>query len=120
LDLDLLFEHSPGGYRVRVLRSPAGDGQSVGFARPFTDLELENFVLKVGQFRGRARRIEAAPVTQDSELQNICSGQRSAPQATNLKITPIGGSSCACHPPADHAPRPLGGTQTYQTAAGGP
>jgi Flp pilus assembly protein TadD len=62
LDLDLLFEHSPDGYRVRVLRSPAGDGQSAAFARPFTDLELENLVLKVGKFRTRSRRIEAAPV----------------------------------------------------------
>ena len=41
---------SGGGYRVQVLRSPAGDGQSAMFALPFTALELENFVLKVGRF----------------------------------------------------------------------
>ena len=62
LDLDLLFARSQDDYRVRVLRSPAGDGQSVAFCRPFTDLELENFVLKVGRFRARTRRVEAAPV----------------------------------------------------------
>jgi tetratricopeptide (TPR) repeat protein len=63
LDLDLLFARSQSGYQVRVLRSPAGDGQSVNFAVPFTDLELENFVLRVGRFRARTRRVEAAPVT---------------------------------------------------------
>ncbi len=62
LDLDVLFGRSEGGYRVQILRSPAGDGQSVTFARPFTDLELENFVLKVGRFRAQMRRVEPAPV----------------------------------------------------------
>ena len=58
----MLFGRSEGGYQVRILRSPAGDGQSVTFTRPFTDLELENFVLKVGRFRARTRRVEPAPV----------------------------------------------------------
>ncbi len=62
LDLDVLFGRTEGGYRVQILRSPAGDGQSVTFARPFTDLELENFVLKVGRFRARTRIVEPAPV----------------------------------------------------------
>ena len=62
LDLDVLFGRSDGGYQVQILQSPAGDGQSVTFARPFTDLELENFVLKVGRFRARTRRVEPAPV----------------------------------------------------------
>jgi tetratricopeptide (TPR) repeat protein len=62
LDLDLLFRRSEDGYQVEILRSPAGEGQSVTFAWPFTDLELENFVLKVGRFRARTRRVEPAPV----------------------------------------------------------
>jgi len=62
LDLDVLFGRSEGGYQAQILRSPAGDGQSVTFTRPFTDLELENFVLKVGRFRARTRRVEPAPV----------------------------------------------------------
>lgn len=62
LDLDVLFGRSEGGYRVQILRSPAGDGQSVTFARPFTDLELENFVLRVGRYRAQMRRVEPAPV----------------------------------------------------------
>ena len=63
LDLDLLFARSEGRYLVRVLRSPAGDGQSVKFAQPFSDLELENLVLKIGSARARTRRGDAAPVT---------------------------------------------------------
>lgn len=62
LDLDLLFTQSENGYRVQVLRSPAGDGQLAVFDAPLTDLELENFALKVGRFRGRTRRVDAAPV----------------------------------------------------------
>jgi tetratricopeptide (TPR) repeat protein len=62
LDLDLMFTRSEAGYRVQVVRSPAGDGQLAVFDAPFTDLELENFALKVGRFRTRTRRVEAAPV----------------------------------------------------------
>jgi tetratricopeptide (TPR) repeat protein len=61
-DLDLLFGRSGTGYQAQILRSPAGDGQTVTFARPFTDLELENFVLKVGRFKARTRRVDAPPV----------------------------------------------------------
>jgi CHAT domain-containing protein/thiol-disulfide isomerase/thioredoxin len=66
-DLDVLFDHSGTGYKAQVVRSPAGEGQAVTFSRPFTDLELENFVLKVGQFRTRTRRSEAAPVAAAKE-----------------------------------------------------
>jgi hypothetical protein len=62
-DLDLLIDRYGDGYRARVLRSPAGDGQTLTFDRPFGDLELENFLLKMGRSRGRTRRIESAPVT---------------------------------------------------------
>jgi tetratricopeptide (TPR) repeat protein len=62
LDLDLMFTRSETGYRVQVVRSPAGDGQLAVFDAPLTDLELENFALKVGRFRARTRRVEAAPV----------------------------------------------------------
>jgi tetratricopeptide (TPR) repeat protein len=62
LDLDVLFGVSGAGYQALVTHSPAGDGQSVTFGPLLTDLELENFVLKVGRFRSRTRRVEAAPV----------------------------------------------------------
>jgi tetratricopeptide (TPR) repeat protein len=62
-DLDLLIDRDGDRYRARVLRSPAGDGQAVTFPRPFSDLELENFLLKMGRSRGRTRRIESTSVT---------------------------------------------------------
>jgi tetratricopeptide (TPR) repeat protein len=62
LDLDLLIERTDDArYRARVLESPAGNGQVVTFARPFSELELENFVLKLGLSRVRTRRVEAGP-----------------------------------------------------------
>ena len=63
LDLDLLFSEAGTSYRAVVTRSPAGDGQSVSFELPVSGLELENFILKVGSFRSRTRRIEPTPVT---------------------------------------------------------
>lgn len=68
LDLDLLFSRAEGGYQALVTRSPAGEGQSAIFDRPFSDLELENFVLKVGMFRAaRKRRIDSRPVAAAKE-----------------------------------------------------
>jgi len=62
-DLDLLIDRDGDRYRARVLRSPAGDGQAVTFTQPFSDLELENFLLRMGRSRGRTRRIESTSVT---------------------------------------------------------
>ena len=42
--------------------------RSVTFRRPFSDLELENFLLRLGRSRGRTRRIESAPVTAAKEF----------------------------------------------------
>ena len=65
-DFDLLIEPSAGGgYRARVLRSPAGESAPVQFTLPFSAMELENFVLKVGLVRSRTRgpgRPESAPL----------------------------------------------------------
>ncbi len=61
LDFDVLFGQTGSGYQAQITRSPAGEGQSVTFTRPLTDLELENFALKVSRFRARTRRVEAAP-----------------------------------------------------------
>ena len=65
-DFDLLIEPGPpGSYRARVLRSPAGESAPVQFTLPFSPVELENFVLKVGQRRRRTRgggRPESAPL----------------------------------------------------------
>ena len=65
-DFDLLIEPGPRGrYRARVLQSPAGESAPVQFRLPFSRLELENFVLKVGQPRRGTRgggRPESAPL----------------------------------------------------------
>ena len=50
LDFDLLIEGSEAGYCARVLNSPAGQA-AVDFALPFSELELENFLLRVGRPR---------------------------------------------------------------------
>ena len=65
-DFDLLIEPGPRGkYRARVVRSPAGESAYVQFRVPFSALELENFVLKVGLPRRGTRglgRPESAPL----------------------------------------------------------
>jgi hypothetical protein len=56
LDFYLLLSRAERGYRAQVLSSPAGEA-SAEFVAPFSDLELENFVLRVGRPRHRTRRI---------------------------------------------------------------
>jgi CHAT domain/TIR domain len=55
LDFDVAIESLSGGYRTRVLASPAGEAYA-DFAFPFTDQDLEILVLKVAGSVGRARR----------------------------------------------------------------
>lgn len=50
LDFDLQIEQASAGYRARVLNSPAGQA-SGEFTLPFGELELENFLLRLGQTR---------------------------------------------------------------------
>ena len=59
LDFDLLIERSPSGsgYRARVLSSPAGRA-AAEFELPFSDLEIENFFLRVG----RTSRSKVQPI----------------------------------------------------------
>lgn len=62
LDFDLLLERVASGYRARVLKSPAGE--TVGeFQLPLSNLELENFLLRMGRPRRGVRRLET-PETQ--------------------------------------------------------
>src|SRR5271166_793273 len=55
LDFDLVISRTEGGYQAQVLSSPAGEA-SVDFRAPFSDLELENFLLRVGRPRRSTRR----------------------------------------------------------------
>jgi hypothetical protein len=63
-DFDLLIEPGlQGHYRARVLRSPAGESKPVQFIIPFSPIELENFVLRLGRpRRGTRGRPESAPL----------------------------------------------------------
>jgi hypothetical protein len=56
LDFDLLVRRTEGGYRAQVLSSPAGEA-TADFGAPFSELELENFLLRVGRPRRGTRRI---------------------------------------------------------------
>ncbi len=60
-DFDLLIQRTPEGYRAQVLTSPAGQAAAF-FTLPFSDLELENFLLRVGRPRGGTRRIDSPEV----------------------------------------------------------
>lgn len=59
LDFDLLFERAgEKRHTARVLSSPAGQAAN-DFALPFTEVELENFLLKIGRQRRGMRRVES-------------------------------------------------------------
>lgn len=56
LDFDLLIQCADTRYCVQVISSPAGQA-SVDFSLPFSELELENFLLRIGRTRRGIRRI---------------------------------------------------------------
>ena len=58
-DFDLLLERAPKGFRAQVLSSTAGQA-TVDFQLPFSDVELENCLLKLGRTTRLVRRIESA------------------------------------------------------------
>lgn len=55
LNFDLLIERQEEKYRARILDSPAGQA-AAPFVLPFSKLELENFLLRIGQSRRTVRR----------------------------------------------------------------
>jgi hypothetical protein len=55
LDFDVAIETLGGGYRARVVASPAGQAHA-DFVLPFTDKDLKILVLEVAGSIGRARR----------------------------------------------------------------
>ena len=58
LNFDLLLERAADGYTARVLACPAGQA-SADFRNPFSDLEVENFFLRLGRPRRAVRRRES-------------------------------------------------------------
>ena len=69
-DFDLSIEKAGGRYRARVLSSPDGPASSE-FDLPFSDLELENFVLRFGQTRRTMRNLGAAGDTASRSLREF-------------------------------------------------
>jgi hypothetical protein len=57
-DFDLLIERSGQGYRAQVLESPAGQA-TADFTLPFSDLELENLLLRLGRPARAVRRLDS-------------------------------------------------------------
>lgn len=76
-DFDLSIERSGDRYRARVLNSPDGPG-NCEFDMPFSDIELENFVLKFGQTRRTMRNIGVAGETVNRSLRDFGGGLYSA------------------------------------------
>ena len=67
LEFDLMLERTDTGYRARVLAAPAGT--AVGeFGFPFSELELENFVLRMGQKRQTTRRTDSSELAAAREF----------------------------------------------------
>lgn len=61
-NFDLLITRDGESYHVRVVDSPAGSA-SAPFVKPFSDLEIENLLLKVAQPRQAVRRIRSPQLT---------------------------------------------------------
>ncbi|MGK5170777.1 tripartite tricarboxylate transporter substrate-binding protein [Geodermatophilus sp. CPCC 205761] len=61
-DFDLLIEPATGsGYRARVLSSPVGETRPVPINIPFSELELDNFLLRIGRPRRSVGRGGGSP-----------------------------------------------------------
>lgn len=61
LDFDLMFQRVEKGYLAKVLGSPAGQA-SLEFSLPFSEMEIENFLLRFGRSRQPVRRLGATQI----------------------------------------------------------
>ncbi len=61
LNFDLLVSDLGEQYQVRLIDSPCGQGEHI-FSLPFSELELENFILRMGQNRGNVRTLHLESV----------------------------------------------------------
>ena len=61
LDFDLLIDRIDDQYTARVLFSPAGEAKRT-FSLPFSQLELDNIMLRLGQPRRGVRRVDTPEV----------------------------------------------------------
>ena len=58
LNFDVQIEGAGSAYRIRVLESPAGQAASDA-TLPFSDMEIENFILRLGRRSRGTRRLES-------------------------------------------------------------
>jgi hypothetical protein len=61
LDFDLSIEAVESGYRARVLNSPTGQAENE-FTLPYNELELENFILRIGRTRRGVRKLNSLEI----------------------------------------------------------
>ncbi|HEX8600728.1 MAG TPA: tetratricopeptide repeat protein [Chloroflexia bacterium] len=61
LNFDVQIQRADGGYRL-VVEAPSGESIRAPFELPFSELELENFMLKAGPTRRGVRRVETSEV----------------------------------------------------------
>jgi hypothetical protein len=78
LDFEIKLEKREQRYAVSVIRSPAGEAESE-FTLPFSDLELENLLLKLGRTRRGVRAIgspewQAARALGGKLFEAVCKG----------------------------------------------
>ena len=58
LDFDLSIKRAEAGYRAEVVSRSAGQG-SAEFESPFSELEIENLLLRMGRPRRGVRRVDS-------------------------------------------------------------
>jgi hypothetical protein len=99
LELELRFERvGRGKYRV-ILRGPGGSGATGRFTDPFSDLQLENFALRISRPRGvrsadspepqLVKQLGASLFTAVFEDQAVRDAYRSALQEARRSTTPL-------------------------------
>lgn len=59
LDFDLLIERAGNAYRAKVVKSPDGESAYKKFVMPFSEMELENLLLKIGWSKRGVRRVDS-------------------------------------------------------------
>jgi hypothetical protein len=87
LDFDLLIERGRGehAYQARVVEAPSGPTQPAEFVLPFSDLELENFLLKIGRPRRETGR--SLGTSQAAAIETFGEALFSSVFSGDLKVT---------------------------------
>ena len=67
LNFDITIQRAGNGYRAH-LHSQSGENVTVTFGKPFSDMELENFLLKAGYSRRNVRRIDTVETAAAKEF----------------------------------------------------